>query len=53
MKPWIFWTFVFVSCPVSQADDWGSIHGQIVVEGEIPQKRNVGVLEFRWSQKCC
>jgi|694.fasta_scaffold84945_2 hypothetical protein len=40
MKPWIFWTFVFVSCPVSQADDWGSIHGQIVVEGEIPQKRN-------------
>ena len=44
MKPWIFWTFVFVSCPVSQADDWGSIHGQIVVEGEIPQKRNVGVL---------
>ncbi len=26
------------------AQDWGSIHGQIVVEGEIPQKRNVGVL---------
>lgn len=39
MKRRMFWIFVLVFCSASQADDWGSIRGQIVVDGEIPERR--------------
>jgi len=37
-------TAVMLQVTSLDARDWGSFRGQIVVEGEIPQRRNVGVL---------
>ena len=38
MKPCLLVPILLVSCAASRADDWGSIRGQIVVEGEIPER---------------
>lgn len=38
MKLWLLVPILLMSCAASSADDWGSIRGQIVVEGEIPER---------------
>lgn len=39
MKPFVLGVLIAAQCCHSQADEWGSIRGQIVVEGEIPERQ--------------
>ncbi len=39
MKPFLFAILIVTLCLQSNADEWGSIRGQIVVDGEIPERQ--------------
>jgi hypothetical protein len=39
MKPFLFAILITTLCLQSNADEWGSIRGQIVVDGEIPERQ--------------
>jgi hypothetical protein len=39
VKPFLFAILIATLCLQSQADEWGSFRGQIVVDGEIPERQ--------------